>query len=76
MISDEVVNYLKEELLSTWEAYLIPDYHRGVFLDCVYGLTPSQYSPIFAKEIEDLQQERAPIQNTIRAIIARESCIS
>ena len=28
------------------------------------------------KEIEDLQNERSPIQNTIRAIIARESCIS
>jgi hypothetical protein len=28
------------------------------------------------KEIEDLQHERAPIQITIRAIIARESCIS
>ena len=28
------------------------------------------------KEIEDLQNERSPIQNTIRAIIARESCVS
>jgi len=28
------------------------------------------------KEIEDLQNEKSPIQNTIRAIIARESCIS
>jgi len=28
------------------------------------------------KEIEYLQSEKAPIQNTIRAIIARESCIS
>ena len=28
------------------------------------------------KEIEDLQNEKSAIQNTIRAIIARESCIS
>ena len=28
------------------------------------------------KEIEDLQNERSTIQNTIRAIIARESCVS
>jgi hypothetical protein len=28
------------------------------------------------KEIEDLQNEKSPIQNTIRAIIARESCVS
>jgi len=76
MISTEVVNCLKEELLQTWEAFLIPDYHRTVFLDCIYGLTPHQYSPVLAKEIEDLQQERAPIQSTIRAIIARESCLS
>ena len=55
---------------------MIPDYHRTVFLDCIYGLKPHQYSPIIVKEIEDLQQEKAPIQNTIRAIIARESCIS
>jgi hypothetical protein len=49
-----VVNYLKDELLATWEAYLIPDYHRTVFLDCIYGLKPQQYSPIIVKEIEDL----------------------
>ncbi len=28
------------------------------------------------KEIEDLQSEQAPIQLAIRAIIARESCLS
>jgi len=55
---------------------LIPDYHRTVFLDCIYGLTPQQYSPLIVKEIEDLQQEQSPIQSTIRAIIARESCLS
>jgi hypothetical protein len=75
-IPGDVVNYLKDELLATWEAYLIPDYHRTVFLDCIFGLKPSQYSPIIVKEIEELQNERSPIQNTIRAIIARESCIS
>jgi hypothetical protein len=47
-----------------------------VFLDCIYGLKPQQYAPIMVKEIEELQNERSPIQNTIRAIIARESCIS
>ena len=40
MISTDMVNCLKEELLETWEAYLIPDYHRTVFLDCIYELTP------------------------------------
>ena len=60
-ISTNVVNCLKEELLQTWEAYLIPDYHRTVFLDCIYGLLPQQYSPIIVKEIEDLQNEQAPI---------------
>ena len=39
-ISGDVINYLKDELLATWEAYLIPDYHRTVFLDCIYGLKP------------------------------------
>jgi hypothetical protein len=48
------VNYLKDELLATWEAFLIPDYHRTVFLDCIYGLKPQQYAPIMVKEIEDL----------------------
>ena len=46
-----------------------------MFLDCIYGLVPSQYLPIIAKEIEDLRNEQAPIQQTVRAIIARESCI-
>ena len=75
-ISTNMVNCLKEELLQTWEAYLIPDYHRTVFLDCIYGLTPQQYCPLIVKEIEDLQNEQSPIQSTIRAIIARESCLS
>lgn len=47
-----------------------------MFLDCIYGLTPQQYSHILVKEIEDLQNEQAPIQAAIRAIIARESCLS
>lgn len=71
-----MVNCLKEELLQTWESYLIPDYHRTVFLDCIYGLSPQDYCPIIVKEIEDLQCEQSPIQSTIRAIIARESCLS
>jgi hypothetical protein len=66
---------MKEELLQTWDGFLIPDYHRAVFLDCIYGLPPPQYLPIIAKEIEDLKNEQAPIQQTVRAIIARESCI-
>lgn len=61
LISSSVINHLKEELLSTWETYLIPDYHRTVFLDCIYGLAPNQYGHIFVKEIEDLQNEVAPI---------------
>lgn len=39
-INGDVINYLKDELLATWEAYIIPDYHRTVFLDCIYGLKP------------------------------------
>ena len=54
LLSTNVVNHLKEELLGTWETFLIPDYHRTVFLDCIYGLTPQQYSHIIVKEIEDL----------------------
>lgn len=54
LITTNVINHLKEELLTTWETYLIPDYHRTVFLDCIYGLTPQQYGHIFVKEIEDL----------------------
>lgn len=67
---------MKEELLQTWETNLIPDYHRTVFLDCIYGLTPQQFGHLLVKEIEDLQSEQAPIQAAIRAIIARESCLS
>eukprot|EP00347_Sterkiella_histriomuscorum_P015861 403355405 len=74
-IPTQLINHFKEELLATWDSYITPDYHRTVFLDSIYGLNSNQYLPIIAKEIEDLQQEQAPIQNTIRAIIARESCI-
>ena len=60
-ISTELINQLKEELLQTWETYLIPDYHRTVFLDCIYGLAPDQYAPLLVKEIEDLQAEQSAI---------------
>lgn len=60
-VTGDMINYLKEELLQTWDGFLIPDYHRAVFLDCIYGLPPSQYLPILAKEIEDLKNECAPI---------------
>lgn len=56
-ISTELINYLKEELLQTWERYLIPDYHRTVFLDCIYGLQPDEYAPLIVKEIEEIQAE-------------------
>lgn len=46
-----------------------------MFLDCIYGLPPQQYLPVLAKEIEDLKKEQSPVQNTVRTIIARESCI-
>ena len=49
---------MKEELLQTWDSYLIPDYHRTVFLDCIYGLTPQQFSPVIVKEIEDQTQDQ------------------
>ena len=74
-VTGDMINFLKEELLQTWDSFLIPDYHRAVFLDCIYGLHPSQYLPLLAKEIEDLKQEQAPIQSAVRSIIARESCI-
>jgi hypothetical protein len=33
------------------------------------------YSPLIAKEIEDMSNEKAPIQNAIRGILAREECL-
>jgi hypothetical protein len=39
-VTGDMINYLKEELLQTWDGFLIPDYHRAVFLDCIYGLQP------------------------------------
>jgi hypothetical protein len=38
--SANFINLLKEELLETWDTFLIPDYHRTVFLDGIFGLSP------------------------------------
>ena len=56
-----MLNYLKEELLLNWDSYLVPDYHRAVFLDCIYGLSPIQYMPIIVKELDDLKVVQSPI---------------
>jgi len=74
-ISAEVVNQLKEELLRVWNLNMIPDYHRQIFFESIYNLPASSYTPVLGKEIEEVSREQAPVQNTFRAIVARESCL-
>jgi len=54
---------------------MVPDYHRQVFFESIYALPAQSYTPIIAKEIEEVSKEQAPVQNTFRAIVARESCL-
>lgn len=54
---------------------MVPDYHRQVFFEAIYNLPPQTYTPIVAKEIQEVAAQQAPVQNTFRAIVARESCL-
>jgi len=61
--------------LHVWNEHMVPDYHRQVFFESIYALPAQSYTPIIAKEIEEVSKEQAPVQNTFRAIVARESCL-
>jgi hypothetical protein len=60
-VTSEIINQLKDELLQVWTHFMIPEYHKQVFYESIYSLQPPQYSPIMAKEIEEIQKEQAPI---------------
>lgn len=61
MITPEIVEYLKTELLKGWDENNIIPHHRSLFQSCIDGLAPDQFAPIMAKEIENLSKGKSPI---------------
>jgi hypothetical protein len=74
-VTEETLQYLQSELTKYWDAYNVEVYHRNVFKDCVEGLSLELCSPIIAKEIQDMQNEKAPILKVMKAVLAREECL-
>lgn len=54
---------------------MIPEFHQTSFLHYINKCPPKVYSPLVAKEINELKKERAPIQRCLQSIIAREQCL-
>lgn len=79
MGNDEFYQELKDELKVVWQEYDVPDFHKIAFLECIQNnnkfVSGNQFAPVLVKEIDDIRNERSPIQNARRALTARESCI-
>jgi len=65
----------QEKLLSIWDRFNIPLFHRDTFLKCENTQNMKQTIEILKREIDELESNCSPIQLAIRAITARENCL-
>jgi hypothetical protein len=75
MITEEILNALKQDLEQEWTEKQIPEIFRQQFRDCVFILGRHKAAVIIAKEIEDLQNGCSLIQLCLKAVEAREESI-
>ncbi|KRX04065.1 hypothetical protein PPERSA_12512 [Pseudocohnilembus persalinus] len=73
---DDKLRQIQVFLNDIWEAHHIPHNHRELYVKCNKNLQREILIDNIEKEIDLLKQRRAPIQNCIRAIKARESCLN
>jgi anaerobic ribonucleoside-triphosphate reductase len=76
LINPETIASLKEEIQYLWEIYRIDRVYREVFTESMSKLPPKMCIQILAKEIENLYNEKATIQQIFMSIQQREDCIN
>jgi len=76
LINPETIVSLKGEILYLWEIYRIDKVYRKAFTESVSKLPPKMCIQILAKEIENLYNEKATIQQIFLSIQQREDCIN
>lgn len=75
LINAETAASLREEINYLWEIYRIDKMYREAFMESMAGLPPKMHIQVLAKEIENLYNEKAAIQQIFVAIQQREECI-
>ena len=75
LVNPETIGSLKEEIFYLWELYQIDKLYQDAFMRCLSGLQPKMYIQILAKEIENLHNEKATMQQIFISIQQREDCI-
>ncbi|CAG9318373.1 unnamed protein product [Blepharisma stoltei] len=73
--SEESVTSLLQSIEKEWEKQGIPQPQREMFRVCVFGIPRHKLIAVINKEIEELQQNRAPVQLALRAVAAREESL-
>ena len=74
-LSDESLASLKLLLEGEWETQFIPDAQRQPFRECIEALEHDPAKLLLIKEIEDLRKSKAPSQQALRAVAAREESL-
>lgn len=75
MITEEMIQNLEQELDKAWVEHGIPQYHKEIFNKYLKLLSKDSAGAMMAKEISDLEKNKAPIQKVSIAIVARENCL-
>ncbi len=75
LINQETVSALQEEVEYLWTVYRIDPYYRRAYLESLAKLHIATYIQLLAKEIENLYNEKAAIQQLYLAIQKREEQI-
>ena len=72
LINQETVSALLEEMDYLWEIYRIDQHYKSAYLESLSRLQMATYIQLLAKEIENLYNEKAAIQQLYSAIQKRE----
>lgn len=75
IISQETLAALQEEIDYLWGLYRIDPYYRRAYMDSLSRLQVQMYIQLLAKEIENLYNEKAAVQQLCLAIQKREEQI-
>lgn len=75
-LQGEALRNMRDELTKLWEKNSVPDHHREIFDICCKNASVQRMHEIFSKEIEELSNKKSPVLACIKAIKAREGCLS
>lgn len=75
-LQGESLRNMRDELIKIWDKNIIPDHHREIFDICCKEASVQRLHEIFFKEMEELQNKKSPILAAVKAIKAREGCLT